>query len=47
MLADQMKLTHDQEANPFVPDIEEITDTAPVEMLVDEDKDEELDIKMN
>ena len=40
MLADQMELTHDQEANPFVPGSDEITDAAPVEMLVDEGEDE-------
>ena len=46
MLADQMKLTHDQEANPFVPDSEEITDAAPVEMLMDEDEDEDVNIEI-
>ena len=30
--------------NPFVPANKEITDAAPVEMLVDEDEEEDLDI---
>ena len=41
-----MELTHDQEANPFVPGSEEITDAAPVEMLAEEDEDGDIDIEI-
>ena len=42
-----MTMVNETEVNPFIPDDEEIIDTAPLETIVDEDEEGDSDIEIN
>ena len=47
LLTQQIKLVREPVENPFVPDNGEIADTAPREMVVDEDQEGDSDIDID
>ena len=47
MLKDQMEMFNETEDNPFTPSCDEITDAAPLDIIVDEDEEEDEDINVD